>query len=78
VWPPGPYALGLAAALTVEAIVASARRALSVLAVLDGEYGVRHRVGAVPALFDGRGLAHVHVPALSARDRVLLETALGA
>ena len=77
-WPPGPYALGLAAALVAEAIVTSSRRALTVLTVLDGEFGVRNRVGAVPALLAPHGIAHVRVPALSTRDRVLVETALDA
>jgi malate dehydrogenase len=77
-WPPGPYALGMAAARAAESVIHSSRRAISVLTVLDGEYGVRRRVGALPALLDGRGIAQVHEPALSTRERVLLETALGA
>jgi malate dehydrogenase len=76
-WPPGPYALGMAAARAAESVIHSSRRALSVLTVLEGEYGVRRRVGALPALLDGRGIARLHEPALSARERVLLDTALG-
>jgi L-lactate dehydrogenase len=76
-WPPGPYALGMAAAAAVEAVVTSSRRALSVLTVLDGEYGVRNRLGSMPALLDSSGVARVRVPALSTRERVLVETALG-
>jgi malate dehydrogenase len=75
-WPPGPYALGLAAAVAAEAIVRSSRRALNVLTVLDGEFGVRNRVGALPALLDARGVARAHAPALTTRERVLLDTAL--
>jgi malate/lactate dehydrogenase len=75
-WPPGPYALGLAAALAAEAIVTASRRALSVLTVLDGEFGVRNRVGALPALFDARGVARAQAPSLTSRERVLLDSAL--
>ena len=75
-WPPGPYALGMAAATAVEAIVTASRRALSVLTVLDGEYGVRNRLGSMPALLDPGGVARIHVPSLSTRERVRVETAL--
>lgn len=76
-WPPGPYALGMAAAGAVEAIVTTSRRALSLLTVLDGEYGVRNRLGSMPALLDAAGVARVRVPSLSSRERVQVETALG-
>jgi L-lactate dehydrogenase len=75
-WPPGPYALGMAAAQAVEAIVCSSRRAMSLLTVLDGEYGVRSRVGALPVRLHSEGIAHRYVPTLSTRERVQLETAL--
>jgi malate dehydrogenase len=75
-WPPGPFALGMAAARAVEAVVTSSRGALNVLAVLDGEYGVRNRLGSMPVLFDAGGVARVRVPSLSTRERVLVETAL--
>jgi malate/lactate dehydrogenase len=57
-------------------MIRSSRRALNVLTVLDGELGVRNRVGALPALLDRRGVAEARVPSLSARERVLLDTAL--
>jgi malate dehydrogenase len=75
-WPPGPYVLGMAAARAVEAVVTSSRRSLSVLTVLDGEYGVRDRLGSTPAWLDAGGVARVRVPSLSTRERVLVETAL--
>jgi malate/lactate dehydrogenase len=77
-WPPGPYTLGTAAARVVEALAGSSRRSFSVLTVLGGEFGVRNRVGAVPAHLSARGIVHTRVPALSTRERVQLETALGA
>jgi malate dehydrogenase len=76
-WPPGTYALGLGAARVAEAILTSSRRTFSVLTVLGGEFGVRGRVGAIPALLSTTGVVHARVPTLNIRERVLLETALG-
>ena len=77
-WPPGPYALGAAAARVVEGILETARRSYNVLTILDGEFGVRNRVGAVPALLASRGVARIHTPLLNTREQVQLDTALGA
>ena len=77
-WPPGPYALGAAAARVAEAVLHSSRRSFSVLTPLGGEFGVRDRVGTLPALLASRGIVHVRVPDLTTRERVQLETALGA
>ncbi len=76
-WPPASHALGLAAARVVNALTTSARRTLNVLAVLDGEFGVRERVGILPARLGPHGMVQVPIPALDARERMLLETALG-
>jgi malate dehydrogenase len=75
-WPPGPFALGGAAARAVEAVVTASRRTVNILTVLDGEYGVRERLGSTPAMLDSSGVASVKVPLLSPRERVLVETAL--
>jgi malate dehydrogenase len=75
-WPPGPQALGAAAARVVEAMATSARRARNVLTVLDGEFGIRQRVGVLPCRLDRAGIAEVRLPSLNGRERVLLETAL--
>lgn len=77
-WPPGPYALGLAAAIAVEAAVRSSRRTLSLLTVLGGEFGVRNRAGVLPVRLASSGIVHTRVPSLNVRERVLVETALGA
>jgi malate dehydrogenase len=77
-WPPGPFALGLAAARVVDAIVGSSRRAFNVLTVLGGEFGVRNRVGTLPALLSASGIVHARVPTLNTKERVRLETVLGA
>jgi malate dehydrogenase len=76
-WPPRPFNLGLAAATVAEGMIRSARRTFNVLAVLDGEHGVRGRVGAVPAFLNQDGIAATRTPSLSTRERVLLDTALG-
>jgi malate/lactate dehydrogenase len=77
-WPPGPFALGLAAARVTEALVRHSRRAFSVLMVLGGEFGVRGRVGAMPVTLSPAGIATTRVPTLNTRERVRLETVLGA
>jgi len=76
-WPTGPLTLGLAAARATEAIIRSSRRSFSALTLLGGEFGVRDRVGAVPVLLAAAGIVDVRVPALTTRERVQLETALG-
>lgn len=77
-WPPRPYALGAAAALVTRAILDSSRSSLAILTLLQGEFGVRNRVGTLPALLSATGIVHTRVPVLSTRERVLLETGLGA
>ena len=77
-WPPGPYALGAAAARIVEAMLQDSRRSYNVETPLGGEFGVRDRVGVVPALLASHGVAHTRVPALNPRERVQLDSALGA
>jgi malate dehydrogenase len=77
-WPPRPYALGLAAAIVAESVVHSGRRSVHVLSLLDGEFGVRDRIAAIPAFVASTGIVGTRVPSLSTRERVLLETALGS
>jgi len=75
-WPPGPYTLGMAAADVVGAILDSSRRPRCVLAALDGEFGVRGRIAAVPAQLASSGVVRILVPKLNTRERVQVETAL--
>jgi malate dehydrogenase len=77
-WPPGPFALGAAAARVAEAIIGSSRRTFCVLTVLGGEFGVKGRVGTLPAVLSTSGIVQTRVPTLNTRERVRLETALGA
>ena len=50
----------------------------NVLTVLSGEFGIRNRVGVLPCYLGPHGIAEVRLPSLAARERVQLETALGA
>jgi malate dehydrogenase len=77
-WPPGPFALGAAAARVAEGIIGSSRRAFCVLTVLGGEFGVKGRVGTLAAVLSTSGIVQTRVPTLNTRERVRLETALGA
>jgi malate dehydrogenase len=76
-WPPGPYALGLAATRVTEAVVTSARRTFSVLTMLGGEFGARGRVGVLPAILSRQGIVATRVPVLNTRERIQVENALG-
>jgi malate dehydrogenase len=76
-WPLQPYALGAAAAAVTEAVVHASRHTCCVLTLLEGEFGVRGRVGALPALLSRSGIVHRRTPTLSTRERVQVETALG-
>jgi malate dehydrogenase len=77
-WPPGPYVLGAAAARVVEGLLDAARRSYNILTILEGEFGVRDRVAAVPALLGPHGVAYVRTPLLNRREQVQLDTALRA
>jgi hypothetical protein len=59
-------------------MLTSSRRSRSVLTALDGAFGVRGGVCAVPALLSPSGVAHERTPELSGRERVQLETVLHA
>ena len=76
-WPPGPQALGLAAARVTDAILTASRRTYSVLTMLGGEFGARGRAGVLPALLSTRGIVATRIPALNTRERVLVENVLG-
>jgi malate/lactate dehydrogenase len=76
-WPPGPYALGAAAAAVVNAMLSRSPGSFSVLTQLGGEFGVKGRVGALPARLGPRGIVETRVPELDSRQRVQLQVALG-
>ena len=76
-WPPGPYALGAAAARITDAILSNSRRSFSIITQLDGEFGIKRRPGALPARLAAGGIERVRVPELGTREHVRLQTALG-
>jgi len=60
----------------IVAIVSSSRERLSALTLLDGQFGVRNRIGALPVLLNESGIADIRVPALNTRERVMIESSL--
>ena len=77
-WPPGPYALGMAAARVTTAILGSARASYSIMTALEGEFGIRTGVGIVPAALSRTGIAATSAPTLTSRESVKLMSALDA
>ena len=55
----------------------SSRKTFSVLTVLGGEFGARGRAGVLPARLSASGIVETTVPALTTRERVQVENALG-
>ena len=70
-WPPGPYALGSAAARVVEAIALGARRRFTCFVALG-----RSRVAAMPVELGPGGVRRVLEPSLTVQERTMLENAL--
>ncbi|MBM3779269.1 MAG: hypothetical protein FJW23_13715 [Acidimicrobiia bacterium] len=77
-WPPGPYALGAAAARVARTVVGVGRIRPTVFAVLDHEFGARGRVGAVPVALSPAGIDAIRLPPLNTRERIRVETAVQA
>jgi hypothetical protein len=75
-WPPGPYALGSAAASVVRTIAQGRLRQVTVFTPVEHALDIRRAVVAVPVSLDSSGVRAVHWPALSVRERVLLDGAL--
>jgi malate dehydrogenase len=77
-WPPGPYALGSAAArLLRTALTRSPRVHVAQVAVTRDE-GLPGRSAMMPVTLHASGIATLVAPSLSARDRVRFETAMRA
>ena len=70
-WPPGPYALGSAAARVVEALCEGSRRRYSCF--VDAGRG---RIAAMPVELGRGGVKNVLQPALTRLEQTALETAL--
>jgi malate dehydrogenase len=74
-WPPGPYALGSAAARVAEAIAFGSRRRFSCFVVADSG-PVRAAVVSMPVELGPRGVVRVLEPALTRQERTGMENAI--
>ena len=72
-WPPGPNALGTAAALFCESVVLGSRRIVSAFVSLDRDNGTKAPVCAWPVSIGPAGLERITTPVLSARDQVVVD-----
>src|SRR5206468_4493500 len=75
-WPPGPFALAVAAAEAAAAIAGRSRRTLSCFVAPDVNGGRKVRTAALPVSLDGEGIARVYDPPLGVNARVALDTAM--
>lgn len=75
-WPPGPGALGTAAALFCESVVTRSRRIFCAFVSLDRDNGTRAPVCAWPVAIGPSGIERVTTPVLSGRDRVVVDEVL--
>jgi malate dehydrogenase len=74
-WPPGPYALGTAAARVVEALTLGSRRRFTCFVAMQSG-PVRAAVTAMPVELREGGVARVLEPALTRQERTMLDNAL--
>ena len=72
-WPSGPNALGTAAAVFCESVATGSRRIVSAYVSLDRDNGTQAPVCAWPVSVGPAGLERITTPALSARDRVVVD-----
>lgn len=77
-WPPGPYALGSAAARLIVTAMTRAPRVHVALVTLARDEGEAGRAAMLPVMLHPSGIARLVAPALSTRDQVRLDTTLGA
>ena len=75
-WPPGPNAMGTAAALFCESVVVGSRRIFCAFVSLDRDNGTRAPVCAWPVTLGYSGLERVTTPAFSRRDQVVVDEVL--
>jgi malate dehydrogenase len=75
-WPPGPGALGTAAALFCEAVAGGSRRIFSAFVSLDRDNGTKAPVCAWPVSIGSAGLERVTSPVLTGRDKVVVDEVL--
>jgi malate dehydrogenase len=75
-WPPGPYALGAAAAKAIEAMAGRSRAIVACFVAPDDSMGRKVRTSAVPVHLDAGGVVDAQLPELTAHDRIALDNAV--
>jgi len=75
-WPPGPYALALAAAKVIDTMLGRAERLVTCFIAPDDSAGRRTRTAAAPLRLNRSGVVEVVLPELNGRDRVRLDNAM--
>lgn len=77
-WPPGPYALGTAAARMMRTALTRSPRVHAAQVAVTRDEGVPGRSAMMPITLGPAGIASLVPPSLSTRDRVRFETAMRA
>jgi len=72
----GPYTLAAAAARLAEMLVGGSRRVVCCTVGLDGEFGLRRVLSAIPVLVAPGGIVRLIAPPLDVREQVRLENAV--
>ena len=75
-WPPGPYALGSAAARIIRTALTRAPLVHAATVAVNRDEGSPGRSAMMPVTLAPAGIATLVTPALSARDRVRFETTM--
>jgi malate dehydrogenase len=75
-WPPGPYALGSAAARMVRTALTRTPRVHAATVAVNRDEGSPGRSAMMPVTLSSTGIATLVPPALSSRDRVRFETTM--
>ena len=77
-WPPGPYALGTAAARMLRTALTRSPRIHAAQVAVTRDEGMPGRSAMMPVTLGPAGIATLVAPSLSTRDRVRFETAMRA
>jgi malate dehydrogenase len=77
-WPPGPFALGSAAARMVRTAITRTGRVHAALVAVTRDEGSPGRSAMMPVTLQPAGIATLVQPALSSKDRIRFETTMRA
>jgi hypothetical protein len=77
-WPPGSHALATAAAEAISSMVVESRRTFSCFVGPADVLAGRYRAAALPVRLGADGAIRMELPELDPRNRVVLDSALGA